>query len=106
MFYNLSKTIPVSNPKRNDYELPVQDGLAITPAQMMELTQKGIPVSARTLGAQFYDGALSNDFDVDIVYKRGVDIAEVDAFQYQSKERVRTGLKKAFDGLTTNTITK
>lgn len=79
---------------RTEDEDVVQSGLSITPAEMAKLASKGIPVTPAALGVEFYDGRGQQDFDIDPIYQRGVDITDVYAAQESSKERIRQGMKK------------
>lgn len=79
---------------RAEDEDEVQNGLAMTPAEMARLAAKGIPVSPPALGVEFYDGRGQEDFDIDPIYQRGVDITDVYMASESSKERIRQGMKK------------
>lgn len=63
--------------KRKSYETPVQNGLGLTPKQMAELTNKGIPISANNLGLSYQDGVQDSDFTVPMEHTRGVDLADL-----------------------------
>lgn len=80
--------------RRSEDDEVVQTGLAVTPAQMSEMVSRGIPVSTTNLGNQFYDGRPSSDFEVDPIYRRGVDIADVFEAQEDSKHKIRQGMRK------------
>ena len=41
---------------RTKQDLPVQNDLALTPAKVLEMAEKGIPVSAQASVDNFYDG--------------------------------------------------
>lgn len=88
---NPNFSLPKVACRRTSDDIPVQDGLALTPAKLGELTEKGIPISA-PMGMQFFDGYKDNvDFDPGIVWHRGVDI--IDAWNVQ--EDARMALRKA-----------
>lgn len=63
--------------KLEEYEEQVQNGLALTPAQMMDLTNRGVPISPANLGVEYYEGVSVSDFEVPMEHRRGVDIADM-----------------------------
>lgn len=79
---------------RTEDEDVVQSGLALTPAEMAQLAAKGIPVTPASLGVEFFDGRGQDDFAIDPMYQRGVDITDVYTAQESSKERIRQGMQK------------
>lgn len=62
-----------------------QSGLSLTPSQMLNLSEQGIPISSHLDDSNFYDGDSSNDMNIDPLRMRGVDI--VDAWNLQHKSR-------------------
>lgn len=77
--------------KRRPDEPVVQNGLAVTPAQMMELTQSGFSISAQNLNALEAADPSDKDFYVPVQYRRGSDLADV----YEAAQEVRRKVKKA-----------
>lgn len=69
--------------------LIVQQNLAVTPAQMMSLTEKGIAISTQTL--QYDEGSLNPSNIVPIDARRGVDVNDV----WQASETARKKLVNA-----------
>lgn len=67
----------VSAPVRKDDELPVHGNLVVTPAQMMKMSEQGIPVSASNLGFRPEDGEANPTWDLPLDQLRGVDPAEM-----------------------------
>lgn len=76
------------NKSKND--TPVQPGLALTPSQMQRMSEKGIPVSAQTNDALFYDGDVRPSFDVPLDLQRGIDVATM----WQKRQDIRAKHKK------------
>lgn len=52
-------------------------GLAMTPAQVAELTARGIPVSAKGMQEYFDDSPNPMSFTVEPMFKRGADINQL-----------------------------
>lgn len=63
--------------KRRDGEIIVQNGLAITPAEVLRNAEIGIPVSSMMVSGQFFDGTDKLDFQPDLSERRGIDIADL-----------------------------
>ena len=61
--------------KEND--TPVQNGLAVTPSQMLEMTNQGIPITPSNLGLTYQEGVGKLDFEPPMEYRRGVDITDM-----------------------------
>lgn len=53
----------------------VQSGLALTPAQIMQMSERGIPVTTQNLDGMFYDGETRPSWDIPLDQQRGVDVA-------------------------------
>lgn len=87
--------LPKVDCRRTDDDLPVQDGLALTPSMIGELTNRGIPIS-EPMAMQFFDGYKNiQDFDPGVVNRRGVDIAEVWEAQKDARSKFRKVHKDA-----------
>lgn len=65
--------------------IAVSSGLALTPSQMLEMSQSGIPVSSQMASDLFYDGDTTMRVDIDPLDRRGVDV--VDAWNLQKSSR-------------------
>lgn len=65
-----------------------QPGLAITPADALRLTERGIPVSAVN-ASEFYDGDPNPSWTVPLERSRGVDPADAWEAQQTSRKRIR-----------------
>lgn len=61
--------------KRASNEQAVQNGLALTPSQIMKMSERGIPVTTQNLDGMFYDGDTRPSWDVPLDQQRGVDVA-------------------------------
>lgn len=75
--YIKSRVSRVSAPSRREYEDIVQNGLAVTPSEMMQMTARGIPVTTNNLGLVYEDGVSSLDYTPPLEYTRGIDIADL-----------------------------
>lgn len=77
----------VCNCKRTENDPIVQNGLALTPARMLELTQQGFSISAQN--ARFLKDmpmAPYSRMDVPFEFRRGVDVL-ADGYQMQQEIR-------------------
>lgn len=82
---------------RKSGELAVQNGLAVTPSQMMDMANRGIPVSMQNfMSTQFNDGIENPTFDVPGYRRRGVDIGELWEEQQTARRNIRDKSRKAF----------
>lgn len=82
----------VSKPRRRDDEEQVQNGLAITPEQMQEMTLKGVPIASQNLGITYDEGYSNTSFDVPMEYQRGVDISDA----WEAREDVTKRFNKVY----------
>lgn len=80
--------------KRSEGDIPVQDGLTVTPSEMYEMAKKGIPVSTANLDMQFNDGEVNPSWDVPIDKQRGIDIGEIWQSSMDIKKKVKSSYKK------------
>lgn len=72
----------------------VQGGLSITPTQMSQLAERGVPISTQVLGAEYFDDGDSTPIsDVPFPLRRGVDISDVYEYQQRSREKVNNYVK-------------
>lgn len=85
-----------SAPKRMETESVVQNGLSVTPAQMYEMVQRGIPVSSQNLGLTYDPGASDlKDFEPPLEFRRGVDICSL----WETQQEIKGRSKKAYSKL-------
>lgn len=78
----------------NAERVHVQSNLAVTPTQMAQLTERGIPISSQVLGAEnFDDGEVSPLTDVPFLYRRGVDISDISEYQQRCRSKVSEYVK-------------
>lgn len=76
--------------------LPTKPGLAYTPAEMLKLAERGVPISSATIDSNFFDGQVNPAWDVPIERQRGIDVSDV----WQAQQDARSNLRKArADGL-------
>lgn len=64
-------------------------GLAVTPAQMSQMADKGIAISAQN-AANFYDGSENPSWDVLPEYERGIDVADLWQNQQTARKKIFT----------------
>lgn len=62
---------------REKGDLPVQTGLAVTPAQMLEMAQQGIPISSVNAEYMYDDGQRTVDFVPPLERQRRVEIGDL-----------------------------
>lgn len=93
--------------KRDEHDKPVQNGLALTPAQMAEMAERGIPISTANAQLAYEEGDRSNSFDIPVEDKRGVDMADVWVAQQDARKRVKDAYLSAYqDSLFNEQINK
>lgn len=78
--------------QREDEDV-VQNGLAMTPAQAMELVERGIPISNSNLQVMEIYKTGDKDFTVPMEFQRGVDMADM----YQHRKEVTSKVKHGYD---------
>lgn len=67
----------------------VQGNLTITPSQMSQLAERGIPISSQMLGADnFDDGEVGVLSEVPFTMRRGVDASDVYVYQQKCRKKV------------------
>lgn len=77
--YNI-KSVPFKmvQCRYRDGEQRVQDGLACTPQQALELAQQGVPISTQMANPQLFDDGVSNPgSEVPMERQRGVSINDM-----------------------------
>lgn len=87
MINRIKKSISKPVPTYNRIAPFVQQGLAVTPRQMDELTQHGVPVSTST-ATEFYDGDSSNSMYIELARMRGVDVVDAWNAEMSSKKNL------------------
>lgn len=92
MYANLKTIVRPSVAYRQSHEPIVQNNLAVTPADMMRMTELGKPISTQILGAEYYDGRDKLDFECNLEYRRGVDINDMWNAQHDGKDKVKKAL--------------
>lgn len=69
----------------------VQSGLALTPAQIMQMSERGIPVTTQNLDGMFFDGETRPSWDIPLDQQRGIDVATM----WQRRKDLGLRLKNA-----------
>lgn len=78
--------------RRVEGEQDVQNGLAMTPAQMFDMASKGLPVTTRNLGVTYDEGYSNLDFTPPLEHRRGIDLGDLYEARMDAKSKLR-GLK-------------
>lgn len=81
-----------ANCKRRRGETPVQNGLAVSPADVLKMAEAGIPASAQ-MNSRMIDGHSGSDWNVPLEERRGVDIAAM----WQESRNIRKKFAQAHD---------
>lgn len=92
--YSCNSFPHVSNIERVETDPIVQNGLAISPAQMLELSHQGFAISAQN-ARMLRDVSSASVGDVPLEYTRHFDMAD----GYQVMRDVHSRARKAVDGL-------
>lgn len=87
----------VSRPRRQADEQVVQNGLALTPAQMDDMVKHNIPIAPQNLGLSYDDGVSSLNFETPPEYVRGVDIGELWELGQGTNRRFKDALKSGIE---------
>lgn len=67
----------------------VQNGLAITPADVLRSAEAGVPVASMMNSSNFSDGHTGSDFDIPLNDRRGIDIGHLWQEQMNAREKFR-----------------
>lgn len=96
MFSNQTKNVKLKNCVLTSEEPIVQNGLAVTPSEMLELTNRGVPISPNNLGVIYEEGSSNLDFEPPLEHQRGIDITDM----WEHREDVKSKMKsKEFKNL-------
>lgn len=72
----------------------VAQNLALTPSDMLDMTERGVPISTNMLSPEYFDdGKIGLSTNVAFSNRRGIEA--VDVYEYQS--RARSKVSKAFN---------
>lgn len=74
---------------RREGEQIVQNGLALTPADVLRSAEAGVPVNSMMLSSSFSDGHTGSDFTINPEDRRGVDIGHLWQEQMDSRRKFR-----------------
>lgn len=73
----------------NDSDIVVQNDLAVTPAQMLDMQARGIPISAQmNSSVPIINQLEDNGFDVPIEFTRGFDLVTAYEKSQESKSKI------------------
>lgn len=65
-------------------------GLAVTPSEMVRLSEEGIPISSQVLSPEnFNDGDMSMQVNLEPIYMRGVTVNDLYEMSRQSKVKLQ-----------------
>lgn len=89
MLYQLTKFNSTPTRGYNIKEEYVQTGLAVTPSEMLQMAQSGVPISSQMADNLFYDGDTSMAVELDPLDQRGLDIVDVWNMQHDARKKIR-----------------
>lgn len=72
-----------------DKDILVRPNQAVTPSQMMKMTEQGVAVSSQLAG-DFIDGEVNPAWELPVDAVRGVDIVDTWEAQLSSRNKIRT----------------
>lgn len=87
----IRKPLKVATCKARKDEVKTKSGLSYSPAQMQEMTSRGMAVSSANLETKFYDGEPNPSWNVDILLQKGIDPAEIWEKAQLSKVKLQDG---------------
>lgn len=94
MYRTLNRT-HYSHPKTRVDEEHVQPGLAVTPAQMYDMMQRGIPVAQANLGLTYDEGVPELEFAPSLEYARYPDMNTMWEYQQEHGRKVKQAVGAA-----------
>lgn len=77
----------------NENRVYVQSHLSVTPSEMNQMRERGIPISSQCDPSQFYDGDNSPCVSIDPMMMRGVDILDAWNAEQTAKNRLNQANK-------------
>lgn len=80
--------------KRHDDEPVVQNGLAVTPSEMMRLTNEGYSITSRNAMLLDAIDPADRDMYVPIQYRRGFDISDLSNHAADIRSKLKDAVKK------------
>lgn len=78
--------------RRQIGEIIVQNGLAVTPSQVLEMAEKGIAASAQ-MNSMMVDGHTGSDWNVPLEERRGIDIAALWQSSMDARKKMQSAHK-------------
>lgn len=85
---------PLATCKRRTGEKPVQNGLALTPSDILRMAEQGIPASSAN-NPNLIDGSTENNWEVPLEERRGIDMADLWNERQNIKRKFMDAHKKA-----------
>lgn len=79
--------------KRKVGEQVVQNGLAMTPSDVLRAAESGTPVSSLMTASNFSDGHFGSDWDIPLEDRRGIDMGHLYQEQMESRSKMRKAHK-------------
>lgn len=79
--------------KRQIGEPIVQNGLALTPSDVLRAAEAGTPVSSLMQASNFSDGHTGSNWDIPLEDRRGIDIGHIYQEQMESRSKMRKAHK-------------
>lgn len=76
----------VHNVNKVEYSAP---GLSISPAQIQDYTNKGLPVSSYQVSGNFYDGDTNDDMYLSPEFIRGIDANDILEISKNAAKNIR-----------------
>lgn len=74
---------------RHDGEQQVENGLAMTPSQMYDMAQRGLPITTQNLGITYDEGYSALDFNPPLEHRRGIDFGDLYEARFDAKSKMR-----------------
>lgn len=94
----MNSTLRKYSRRTRSYSVPrtyVQDGLAATPSDMQRSCNMGVPISSQLLAeSNFDDGEVSQITDVPFLFRRGVDVGDIIAYEENCKGKLSDAYSK------------
>lgn len=91
---NYRPDVVISKPTRRLEERQVFGNLAVTPAKMLEMAEKGLPISTQNMSMTTKDGDPNPSWELTTDQIRGIDPATLWEQQKLIKMKARKGLKR------------
>lgn len=84
--------------RRHDDEPVVQNGLTVTPSEMLDLTRQGMSITSMNLRLLEAVDPADKDFYVPLQYRRGIDIADISEHSQEVRQKLKKAMKDFDEG--------